>query len=231
MVTYLVVVIALLVIVGLIGNSGRRSYHNAEPYYNNYYPPPHNHGYDGGKSLVSLGAVVVFGGLLYFGFFKEVFQQNKAGPIALGVISPYAAKPDSTVQKEPLATQEDENIFGAPNEPQPALPTETWDEYNYEATENFPKTDTETAADEGTFYIQTGAFTQLTGAQTELERFQQRNPARTQILVEQQDGFTDFKVLIGPFASRNAASYYKSTYLSNKSFIKDLADHAPHFLN
>lgn len=76
----------------------------------------------------------------------------------------------------------------------------------------------------GNFYIQTGSFSQLSGARTELDRLARLLGKPLLIHLDQTNGWTEFKLLVGPFASRDAASQYKKRNLSQEHFVKELSE-------
>lgn len=76
----------------------------------------------------------------------------------------------------------------------------------------------------GNFYIQTGSFSQLSGARTERDRLASLLGKPLLIHLDQTNGWTEFKLLVGPFASSDAASQYKKRKLSQEHFVKELSE-------
>lgn len=236
---YILALAAIILLPGLFFVMSQRPYYNQyqnrDLFYNNLPPPSpyyyNNREYSGEKSLSVLGILLLFGAFLYFGILKEGYNQNKDGPVVLNTMpNQPSSNTEPFIEEKDTEAYDDKNIFDRTYEQTDALDFNEPDAYDYE-NEDFPTTDTEKAYGEGTFYLQAGSFNQLTGAKSEIKRLDQISDGRARVQVIQEDDVTNFKILIGPFTTREEANAYKKRYPLSYTFVKDFGDEVPQFLN
>lgn len=258
LVLFIALLLLVLVIAAFSGNDERRrdSYRRRRRYddydpYHPYYPPQSyppfiepgwggsswGHGGGGGdKSAYGFVAIVALGLLGYYVFANNGPGLNKDGPTR----ETYRSGVNTSDVSSLSAGSSQKRVFPAehtlksasgllPSQPEVYtvdMPGEPADELNnkYDYAED-------EAPLLGNYYIQTGSFSQLLGAEQEQDRLLELLDKSVRIHVDQSSGFTEFKLLVGPFLTNSAAQQYKKSNLTKDCFVKEFEDYTPRFVD
>ncbi len=234
---FIILVVSLALIAILFGRPERDT--SYARYYSSYGAPYAER--QGDKSLLGFFMLIALGFAGYYIFMQGTTYHNKGGPMMTDEpVYQATLKQDTDShqhQQQSLLPEEEEedthNVFGRAYEPtsyttEPSSPPMAIGEPSAAAI--IVKQELPLAEPTGTVYIQVGAFRQLQGAQSEQRQLLEMVDKPVQILTEQDDLTTNFKVLVGPFATRSEANTYRSQYGLKHGFLKDLAVYSPRFL-
>lgn len=202
----LIISILLAAVISYLLFNHRSSYYDGyyDQHYGGYYPPftrrHYNNGAGAGVFLGLLSIIAIF--IAY-----QISPNNKDGPVTT----------DDRVQ---ISQNEDDlAIYPSDSEIQ-----NEYDELNHDA-EQYDVTPYDIPYEEGTYYIQNGAYSTLESAQSEWARLRQALDYKIGILVESHNDAIYYKVLIGPFLTDQSAKDYKNEYDLFDAFIRSIPDY------
>lgn len=255
LVLFIALLLLVLAVVAFSGNNDRRRdsyrrrsrYDDYDPYHQPQFPYPHyiepvwgrsrwEYGGGGDKSAYGFVAIVALGLLAYYVFANDGPGLNKDGPTRetywSGLNSSNLSSTNKPVTKSvfpPEYTLKKTTTANSSLQPEVYtydIPGEPADELN-----SSPNTSTGVELSHGDYYIQTGSFSQLSGAKLEQNRLRELLDKPVRLYLDQSTGFTEFKLLVGPFLLESDARQYKKRNLAKDSFVKVFEDYELSFVD
>lgn len=243
LVLFIALLLLVLVVVAFSGNDDRRRdsyrrrsrYDDYDPYHQPQFPYPSyiepvwgrsrwEYG-GGGKSVYGFVALVALGLLGYYVFANNGPGLNKDGPtretyISGLISSDLMSAENSTTKSDFPREQTLLDVSSGESTPTKIYTIDIHGKPANDLVNEYEYADQPKRL-EGDVYIQTGSFSLLSGARTEQDRLLNLLDKPVLIHLDQTYG-TEFKLLVGPFDSRDAASAYKKRNLSPAHFVKEL---------